>query len=881
MCKLPRLACFALVLALLSTAGGVLTAQTTTQTSATATATASAPATTTSASSPAQEARALADEGVRAILGDNVEEGIALIQQAFKLAPQDPQIAATAKALADYLKLEKQSQAERQAEYDAAVAQVQRSMMAQKHLPTLAKSGLDKKLRDKVTELGTAYRETPLALSFADADTEQSVKMKGNAVKNLALAQKHLTDALALIAGDSSEYGKTFRELAGVLQPRLDSYKALWIKLDPKDEMARAVLADDLLVMEDSLNDALGDLQTLTDKQPAYVGLLYARLAKQLAIDTDKMTEQAWYKDITADAEARAKAAVKKNDWTEAYSIYALLYEIDQDNKQYLADSKIAAGHSRVLALYGGATVEDIEEVQVDPNARATSKPATTTSLPAEERVTWKELTSGIDAEMVRTAISKLDEKYVTKPDYRKIAHGGLTAVRVLAETPQASRSFPLLAKKPQRDAFVADLQRLATNIDKKDTVDYLDLQLTWNNILRANDRSVQIPVGALAMEFTDGFLQEMDRFSNMIWPHDFPDFQKQTMGKFYGIGIQIAKDKGEPLKVVSPLPGSPAHKAGIKTGDMVLSVNGTDTRSMNLDKLVGMIMGEAGTKVVLNVKRRGIDKPFNVDVIRGQISIRTVRGWRYLPDGKYDYVLDGQNKIAYMRISQFTETTIEEMNVVLETLKDQDIRSLIMDLRDNPGGLLRSAAAVTDEYIDKGMIVSTRGLQQPRGQELRASSGGNYLQGDLVVLVNRNSASAAEIVSGALKDWKRSVTVGERSYGKGSVQEVLSIPRHLAFLKLTTARYYLPSGRCLHRENGSKIWGVDPDVGVMLTPKQIRRLIEIRRKTDLLQEGDAEQAQQLLDLEKQYKADFQLNTAVMILKVMQLRNGDTVTAAK
>jgi carboxyl-terminal processing protease len=196
--------------------------------------------------------------------------------------------------------------------------------------------------------------------------------------------------------------------------------------------------------------------------------------------------------------------------------------------------------------------------------------------------------------------------------------------------------------------------------------------------------------------------------------------------------------------------------------------------------------------------------------------------------------------------------------------------RSLILDLRFNPGGLLRSAGSVSDEFISSGRIVSTRGIQQPKATEINATPGGNYTNGDLVVLINEHSASAAEIVSGALKDWRRAVIVGERSYGKGSVQNVIPIPRHKAYLKLTTAYYYLPSGRCLHRRNGDKVWGVDPDVRVLITPRQMRRWLDIRRKTDLLQDGQSGQLDS--DLADQYKADVQLNTAVTILKLMRLQ---------
>ncbi len=175
----------------------------------------------------------------------------------------------------------------------------------------------------------------------------------------------------------------------------------------------------------------------------------------------------------------------------------------------------------------------------------------------------------------------------------------------------------------------------------------------------------------------------------------------------------------------------------------------------------------------------------------------------------------------------------------------------------------------MANEFLDTGRIVYTRGRQVPR-TEIKADKKGAYLQGDLVVLVDKKSASAAEILSGALKDWRRGVIVGQRSYGKGSVQNVIPVRRDEAYLKLTTAYYYLPSGRLLHRQNSAKDWGVNPDVDVYITPRQMRRWLRIRRKTDLLQDFEPDLLK--ADLSQQYDADFQLNTAVLLLELMRLK---------
>jgi carboxyl-terminal processing protease len=285
--------------------------------------------------------------------------------------------------------------------------------------------------------------------------------------------------------------------------------------------------------------------------------------------------------------------------------------------------------------------------------------------------------------------------------------------------------------------------------------------------------------------------------------------------------------------------------------------------------------MGDKGTAVDLTIRRGGSEKVYRI--VRDEIEIRTVKGWKSLPEGEWDYLVDVQDKIAYIRVIQFTDKTDETMAKVLERLKASGVNSVILDLRFNPGGLLRSARDVSDEFLRTGRIVSTRG-RHTRPADLNATPSGTFLDGELVVLVNQYSASAAEIVSGALQDWKRALIVGQRSYGKGSVQNVIPLISHAALLKLTTAYYYLPKGRLLHRTPGAKTWGVDPDVEVFLSPRETRRWLDIRRKTDILQ--DDEQGQLATDLAHQYNVDTQLSTAVLMLKLSKLRAGAAANPA-
>ncbi len=824
------------------------------------------------ATQPAANAKDLESTGIELVLGGKFDQGLADLKQSYHLNAADANLGATLKVMQNYQAFRAAGDAERSAEYQATVARVQRCMLAQKLLPELAAEGIEKALRDKAAEVLTAYNKIALSDVFEDAAPEQATKMRDTATKEIANAQTALAATVNTAKLDKGQFSATFLPLAQNLQERFNGYLQAWKAIDPQTDASRRAGAKQLSALEDDLADAMSDLESMVSEAPWRLGLMHARLAKEIALPSDKMTEQDWYKSLLADAEARGKKAMAEGKWYDALNATTALEEMDDGNQAYRQMSRTTRLHVRMLRLYGGPDAFKSEE-ELTLKSGASKPPPTTQPV---DQVSWKDLTEGVDAEMVRSAINKLSESYWATPDYRKVTQSGLLAIRVLADTPQDAFSFPKLKDADLKAKFLAQIDRQIESIAKKDNVDYLDLEMALNRVIGASSGSVEIPLEVVSMEFCDGYLDALDKFSNMIWPHDVPDFLKQMMGHFCGVGIQIQKDPGESLKVVSPLPGSPAHKAGIKTGDMVLTVNGQATRDMNLDKLVEMIMGEAGTKVKLMIQRRGVAEPFLVELTREEINIRTVKGWKYLPSGDYDYTLDAGDKIAYVRLTQFTQKTADELDEVLTKFKKDGGRSLILDLRFNPGGLLTSADTVASEFISKGTVVSTRGAQS-KPQVLTAQPGGSYIDGDLVVLVNEYSASAAEIVSGALKDWHRSVTIGQRSYGKGSVQKVLEIPRHKAFMKLTTDHYYLPSGRCLHRNPGDKVWGVDPDMQVVISPRQMKRWLDIRRKTDLLQDTGPGQLDS--DLADQYKADIQLNAAVTLLKLMKLHDKPATAA--
>jgi len=823
------------------------------------------------------DGRNLRLEGIDSVLAGQFAKGLDQLRSAAKADPADAVAAEAVKLLEEHLKTAEKSNARRSAEYDDCVARVAHMNIAQAYVASADKDQL-KQFRKVIREMGKAYNENSLADTLEDSLDANSVeKIRTQSIDALGRAVKSLDEAVKLLEKDEGEYAKMFREVAGTGRELMEKHIAGWKAMNTDKDKAWRGATQDLREIEYDEFDALGDLESMTCEKPWRVGLIQARLARRLAVDKDKLVREGWFTDLVKATEARGQLSVKSAEWYDALSCYIALEDLLPDDTNYVKMVKTVTRHVHVLMMYGGskAATQIAGNFAVETRIGAV-KPAEegspgdedTSDADESDQPDWREMVAHVDADMVEKVIGQLDLNYVSAVDYRQVTKGGLTSVKVLAETPQAGNSFPLLKDDAKRKGFLDAIDRQIRDVDTRDRVTHLDLILALNSVLHASEQTVNIPTEVLCVEFTDGFLDELDKFSSMIWPSDVANFEKQTMGHFYGIGVQISKDAGEPLKVVTPLAGTPAFEAGIQAGDLIVKVDGKLTEKMSIDKIIKLIMGDKGTTVELTIRRGGSEKPYKI--VRDEIQIHTVKGWRCLPDNReWDYLVDPESKIAYIRVTQFTNDTDDNIAAVLAKCKKDGVTSVIMDLRFNPGGLLRSARDVSNEFLRSGRIVSTRG-RHTRPADLNAGPDGNFPDGDLIVLVNQYSASAAEIVSGALQDWKRARIVGQRSYGKGSVQNVISLSSHSALLKLTTAHYYLPKGRLLHRSPGAKDWGVDPDVEVFLSPRETRRWLDIRRKTDILQDGG--QVQLASDLARQYEVDTQLSTAVLMLKLSKLR---------
>jgi carboxyl-terminal processing protease len=342
-----------------------------------------------------------------------------------------------------------------------------------------------------------------------------------------------------------------------------------------------------------------------------------------------------------------------------------------------------------------------------------------------------------------------------------------------------------------------------------------------FTEVLRQIEKSYVEPQDAHELIYgaIKGMVQNLDPHSSFMTKEEHQELMLETKGSFSGIGVEITV-KDDILTVVSPIEGTPAYKAGMKAGDKIIRIEDTKTKDMSLLEAVKRIRGPKGTKVNLTIMRPGEDKPLEFSITRGVIPLISVRQYFLTPD------------ICYLRISNFQSKTSEDLSSALQELeREHDIKGLVLDLRNNPGGLLSQAIEVSDLFLDSGLIVSTKG--RVSSQDITASAHKNKISRTypIIVLVNGGTASAAEIVAGALQDNKRALVLGTRSFGKGSVQTILPLSDGSG-LRLTTARYYTPSGKSI------QLKGITPDIELSFVPSE-----EGEKKADrkFLREEDLE----------------------------------------
>jgi carboxyl-terminal processing protease len=389
----------------------------------------------------------------------------------------------------------------------------------------------------------------------------------------------------------------------------------------------------------------------------------------------------------------------------------------------------------------------------------------------------------------------------------------------------------------------------------------YRQLNLFGDVFERIRADYVEAPDDAKLVEAAiNGMLTSLDPHSSYLSPKNFRDMQVQTRGEFGGLGIEVTMEDNI-VKVVSPIDETPAHRAGVRAGDIITHLDGESVQGLTLNQAVDKMRGPVNSAITLTVKRDGVADPVEIKIVRDVIRIRSVRSRT-------------EGDIGYIRITQFNEQTFEGLRDSIEKIAKEvgsdKLKGFVLDLRNNPGGLLDQAISVSDAFLDKGEVVSTRGRNAEETQRYNARPGDLARGKPVIVLVNGGSASASEIVAGALQDHRRATILGTRSFGKGSVQTIIPLGANGA-IRLTTARYYTPAGRSIQAK------GIDPDIEVLQEPPP-----ELRGKDDtkgeaglkghLKNTGEAEeksgsQAYVPTDL----KEDRALNTAYDLLRGVQV----------
>lgn len=584
--------------------------------------------------------------------------------------------------------------------------------------------------------------------------------------------------------------------------------------------------------------------------------LLVIRKAIEFADEEQKreLLSQPFVKETFEKARLKADEFEAKSKWLDAYLVYyGWMVDIYPDNESYSEYAEELIEKANIVASFKNTSWESREQRY-----------------------------EGIKKEMFIRAIDILSNRYVNSYiDYRQMVRKGIKRCKLFAEVvrnPNLEDDAKYEISEGQFKAWLSALNGIVEEEVNKTAAGvsrdaFLDI---FEKVLMVNKATVRLPEQVVISQFSEAAFSVLDPYTVMIWPHGAKEFEKQMTNEFTGIGIHISKKKGQ-LTAVSLLPETPAYNSGLDAGDVIVAVDGVETKGMSTLWAVSKITGPAGTDVTLTIKRPGEEKKFDITITRAKITIPTIYGWQRTKDGKWLYLIDEKEKIGYIRIVSFSENTSADLEKVLRQLESEGMKGLILDLRFNTGGLLTSAVDVTDKFISKGTIVRTRPRFWIGGTHERASSKGTHPDYPLVVLINSGSASASEIVSGALADavHERAILVGDRTVGKGSVQTITHRPGGGAQLKYTMAYYHLPSDQRVEsqetaKKRGSNEWGVGPDVEVKLRSDESVKMADIQWENSVLFKPDHDSGKtppKKYSAQETIASDPQLATGILIIK--------------
>ncbi len=531
----------------------------------------------------------------------------------------------------------------------------------------------------------------------------------------------------------------------------------------------------------------------------------WALYAADSAEDRDAFLKSDWLQNVVNDSLLIADKLRKEQDWRGAWDQYWRLADLFDREPRYKKLEREVLTHLRLENMFKDDSKWD-ERI---------------------ENVRWR------DAEK---ALENIGLYYVEPPDFKTMAESGLEQILLLAESVKAQEHFEGLGDESKRGDFVTRVQARLDQIRRAGRVDRRETVRHFRRVVKdINKETVHLPEELLVSELMRGAMEPLDDFTSIIWPQESDEFDKHTRGDFVGVGISIVKNRStDEIEVVTPLEDAPAYYAGIQAGDIITHVDGELIRDLSLNKVVDTITGPEGTPVTLTI-RRG-DEELIFPLTRKTIKIESVKGLNRDESERWNHWLDEENGVGYIRIGNFMRNTPEVFENALSELQGGGLHGLVLDLRGNPGGLLDTAWRISQLFLERDeLVVSTKGRNRSENQRLPARTDGAYSDLPVVVLVDEASASASEIVAGAIRDNNHGLVVGARTFGKFSVQNLIPLGHSNAKLKITTARYYLPSGVSLHREPGSETWGVEPDVPVRLVHWERMNVWKMRRQADRL----------------------------------------------
>ena len=554
---------------------------------------------------------------------------------------------------------------------------------------------------------------------------------------------------------------------------------------------------------------------------------------------------------LIKDAERVARESERQGDWMIASELFYRLDTIHDPADTYKEDVQRLGTRLSMIRLYAP---ERLWELRNNRRLAEGLDPLPPYNPFGDD---YRTKLQSVDSTMIRTAIQRSAAQHVgrtttTNPEgvtLNALIMGGLDAVRTMATTTDLAATFPGLGDAGKRESFLARIdERRAQVAAWNRPASAFDLRQVVDGVVVDAQTTVGIMPQAVLHEFGNGAMGELDTYSAFIWPDELARFRRSTEGEFIGVGIQIQLDELQNITVVAPLEGTPAQRAGVRSGDILKKIDGITAVGLGLDQAVEVITGPANTHVKLTVERKDEDDnitEITFDLVRQRIDLPTVKGWSKTGAGDqdWDWFIDRDNGIGYIRLTGFTDDSAREFDRAVAAMRLQGLQGLILDLRYNPGGLLDQAVEISSRFVPEGVIVKTvDAIGVPQEQQNARRQPGRQSLSNLptIVLINEGSASASEIVAGAVQSAAQqgktnALVVGQRSFGKGSVQNVYMLPGGSAAMKLTTHYYRVDSPRMIHKLPGATEWGVDPDLAVEMLPAQQAAALLLRRDADVL----------------------------------------------